>query len=495
LKLSDLHLPAVGILAGILAAGCSPIAITEPATPTAGAIAPAEFHPLTVHQADLLENLVDQPLPEVGLEVQLDYAAHRMVTHERIDFPNTSTDTWNEIVLDVPIHYIADTFSIDKMVVSTGGDRLEGVPGLFGQETMLHISLPHNLPPGESAAIDLDFTINLPPLVATDWPPNSLTGWSPDIIQAGEWYPAPIPYINGQGWHTWQYHPVGDPTIYPLSNISLTVHAPGDMTLASGGLDGISEDTWRFRVNAARGIALLASPRYQVAQKNLEGISLRSYYLPEHEQAGRDALEVAEKAIRLFDSLYGPYPYKSLTIAENGFFGGMEYSALVSITDWAYSHYHQNGDSVLHVLVAHEIAHQWWYGAVGNDQTTEPWLDESLAFYSELLYIEKYFPDKVEWWWKNRVDKYQPYGPVDATIYSYERSEYFIPAMYGQAARFIQQLRETMGDEAFFAFLTDYYMSHRGQTVTAKDFFETVRRHYAGDLSPLLRDYFANTEW
>ena len=29
--------------------------------------------------------------------------------------------------------------------------------------------------------------------------------------------------------------------------------------------------------------------------------------------------------------------------------------------------------------IAHELAHQWFYGVVGNDQYHEPWLDESFA--------------------------------------------------------------------------------------------------------------------
>jgi hypothetical protein len=31
----------------------------------------------------------------------------------------------------------------------------------------------------------------------------------------------------------------------------------------------------------------------------------------------------------------------------------------------------------------HEVAHQWFYGLVGNDQGRDPWLDEGLASYAE----------------------------------------------------------------------------------------------------------------
>jgi aminopeptidase N len=197
------------------------------------------------------------------------------------------------------------------------------------------------------------------------------------------------------------------------------------------------------------------------------------------------------QSITLFEELFGPYPYDSLTVAENGFFGGMEYSALITISDYAYISYPGDSPSLLHALVSHETAHQWWYGAVGNDQANEPWLDESLAFYSELLYFERTNPDAVPWWWERRVDVYNPQGPVDATIYTYDVSASFITSMYGQAARFLRDLRETMGDDVFFAFLHDYYAAYSGRFATGADFKEMARSHSEADLTPLFEAYFA----
>ena len=53
-------------------------------------------------------------------------------------------------------------------------------------------------------------------------------------------------------------------------------------------------------------------------------------------------------------------------------FGGMEYPQIVFSNPDRYT-------------VAHELAHQWWWGIVGNDEFAEPWLDESLATWSQYL--------------------------------------------------------------------------------------------------------------
>jgi hypothetical protein len=438
----------------------------------------------------------DVDLPLVTIDADLHYAERWMQVRQSVVLTNTSADSWSEVVLSVPLHYNLDTFLLDSLEVALGSDLQQGTPSFFGRETMLRVPLPRSAAPGDSMEITIGYRVIFPPIQPTDWPPIGNTGWTEDVIQAGEWYPALIPYVDGSGWQTWEYYPVGDPTIYPLTNINLNVQVDDpNVIVASGGAAGHDGLVWRFHVSGARGIAFLASPQYRVSQVMQGDIPITSYYFPHHEQQGKEALDMAAKAIDLYSRIYGPYPYSSLAIVENGFFGGMEYSELISVTDYCYETHHGDPESCLPALIAHETAHQWWYGSVGNDQVHEPWLDEMMAFYAELLYYEHYHPEEIEWWWKTRVDIYSPYGPVDAEIYSYEKSEYFIPSMYGQAARFMRDLRRLMGEEAFFALLADYYQTNTGRMVTGDDFFQAVRRHYDGDLTPLLAAYFSRTDY
>jgi hypothetical protein len=438
--------------------------------------------------------IIDDTTPDVTLDVELFYSEHWMRVRQAVVVENASADAWDEVVFHVPLNWVADIFYLDGAVVTLGDDVKDDYPFLDTYDTVLRIPLPRPALPGETVEIELRYRVVIPPVAPTDWPPSGTTGWTLDLIQAGEWYPALVPYRDGEGWYTWTYHPVGDPTVYPLVDYHLNVTTGEGVTVASGGFTGREGNTWQYEVKGGRGIAFLASERYEMVEQEAGDVVVRSFYLAEHDLAGQAALNIAIEALALFSELYGPYPYADLTVAENGFFGGMEYSALASISDSVYYTYRGEPPSVLHALVAHEIAHQWWYGAVGNDQVNEPWLDESLAFYSESLYFERYLPDLTEWWWVKRVDQYHPYGAVDVTIYDYDYSSDFILLMYGQAARFIRYLRHLMGDEAFFAFLQDYYTTYSGQIVTASDFFETVRRHTDQDLTPLLEQYFTNLD-
>src|SRR5205085_810999 len=60
---------------------------------------------------------------------------------------------------------------------------------------------------------------------------------------------------------------------------------------------------------------------------------------------------------------------------------GMEYPGIVFVEMTPGSAY---GRSWAHTaaLLAHELAHQWFYGIVGNNQWREPWLDESFATFA-----------------------------------------------------------------------------------------------------------------
>jgi hypothetical protein len=442
-------------------------------------------------------------LPDLQLDVELFYAEHWMSVKQTVVVPNQSGENWTEVVFNIPLNHNADAFYLDEMRVTLAETIQEGPPALLPGETTLRVPLPRPAQSGERVQVEMAYRVLIPPVTATAWPPLGTTGFRYEIsdvgefalTQAGEWYPALAPYQPGEGWQTWQYRPVGDPTIYPLVNTSLNVKTDSDVVVVSGGaqqtIEPGEDGTWRFFMPAARGVAFLASPDYRRLESAANGIPVVSVFMPQHEEAGQAALEVAVESIQLYEKLYGPYPYESLVVAENGFFGGMEYSGLITITDYAYLNYGGKSPSLLHALVSHETAHQWWYGAVGSDQPNEPWLDESLAFYSELLYFEYNDPESTAWWWERRVNVYQPHGPVDASIYSYADSADFITSVYGQAARFLRDLREQMGDDRFFAFLRDYYATYSGQFVTGADFKQMAQEYAGVDLQPLFEAYFA----
>ena len=64
---------------------------------------------------------------------------------------------------------------------------------------------------------------------------------------------------------------------------------------------------------------------------------------------------------------------------------GQEYDGLVFLATKFFDEYGGSTRSNMVSIGVHEIAHQWWFGLVGNDQALEPWLDEAMSVYSEKI--------------------------------------------------------------------------------------------------------------
>ena len=88
---------------------------------------------------------------------------------------------------------------------------------------------------------------------------------------------------------------------------------------------------------------------------------------------GDQAADEAQAAIEHLSRLYGPYPWKTLTLAYGPDLNeeGIEYPTILF-----------EGPDRLGLITAHEVAHQWFYSLVGNNQAHDPWLDEGFASFA-----------------------------------------------------------------------------------------------------------------
>jgi hypothetical protein len=131
------------------------------------------------------------------------------------------------------------------------------------------------------------------------------------------------------------------------------------------------ERTLRVSTAQARDFAL-AVGRLRGVEAMEGGVRVR-VFAGRRVPGRRGALRVARRAVRALGRRLSPYDSTELDVVlVRGGLGegvGMEYPELVFSIPAA-------------DVIAHEVAHQWWYGLVGNNQYLEPWLDESFAQYS-----------------------------------------------------------------------------------------------------------------
>ena len=285
----------------------------------------------------------------------------------------------------------------------------------------------------------------------------------------------------------------GEHQVYDVSDFQVEVDLvdpPANLVIAGASQPAIDGNRYTFTLLNARNFTFSASNMYTVFATMVGGITITSYAFPFDAAAGRVALNDAAKALDVFNRIYGAYPRASLTVVEADFHDGMEYDGLYFLSDAFYGTYDGTPKGYLTMIGVHETAHQWWYARVANDQALEPWLDEALATYSELVYYSAVYPDLVKWWWSYRVDYYNPAGWVNLRIYDYGGSYPYRDGVYLRGARFLDQVRQKVGDPAFFDFLHDYATRYQGKIATSQDFFDLLKQHSTVDISDIVKAFF-----
>jgi len=151
--------------------------------------------------------------------------------------------------------------------------------------------------------------------------------------------------------------------------------------------------------------------------------------------------------------------------------------------------------------VVHEVAHQWWYSVVGNDQVDEPWLDEALANYSTALFYRMvYDPETAEAEISEHInERYEAYvraygdGIVGGSTRDYTRASYY-PLVYGKGALFFEALQELMGDEAFFQGLQRYYREYKYDVATPEGLLDIMEQTYGQPLDEFYEHWILRAE-
>ena len=272
-------------------------------------------------------------------------------------------------------------------------------------------------------------------------------------------------------------------------DVTLTTTRPV-IVAGSGQLVEQDGTRWRFRANAVRDFALAASPTYAVHTVAVEGTTVTGYGF----SAGRARLYAERGAdfVRWFGARLGAYPYPSLAIVDGDLpasYGGMEYPGLVLISAQLSAPSPVDG-SALDVLLAHEIAHQWFYSWVGNDQISDPWLDEAFAQYLPVLYYAEARPALYQAALERATRAGGEGRPVDSTVYDFPSDGPYFGVVYRRGARFLHALRTRLGEGAFFALLREHVATHRDRLATPRAFLDLAQSQTTANLNPLIAEYF-----
>lgn len=361
-------------------------------------------------------------VPQSGLkydiEVELDGARHKLIGRERIHFENKSRGA----VTSLDFHLYLNAFRDPRSVfMREGGARLRGQslrrPGSMtvtairtaqgvdlaqplavqtelvrGDFTQLRVRLPAPLQPGAALDLDLEFQAELPRLVAR-------SGFAGEFYMVGQWFPKLAKLGEDGRFVSFPYRGFGE-FYADFADYTFTLRVPSELQVAaSGDCRTLSSDaktrTERCQAVRVHDVAWAAYPYFIQHVAQVGDVTLKLYGPRGYGPALARQARVLAEALPYFEERYGPYPYRSLCaiIPPRDAYAasGMEYPTLFTSGGpwWALPSFLP--DPLQDIVSVHELAHQWFSGMLASNEEAHPFLDEGLAQWSSLDFLQAYY--------------------------------------------------------------------------------------------------------
>ncbi|HEX3010537.1 MAG TPA: M1 family metallopeptidase [Syntrophomonadaceae bacterium] len=357
--------------------------------------------------------------------------------------------------------------------------------GFTEQGVSVRVNLPQSLNPGAKLNILIEWEAKIPRAAYR-------YGNNRSVYMLGNFYPA-LNLLDKDGWHNSVNSVFGDPFCFPCADYQVEVNIPEDYLLVSTGTrqETIADDTGRqtclIQAPNARDFCMAVVYDYSETSISSQNTLLRCYAPSGDSQTARRVLEQSRDIFNYYACTFGSYPYKEFKIVfvpMEGFHG-MEYSGVIFLRAEFLSSgqdQHQN-----EFLLAHEIAHQWWYSVVGNDQVKEPWLDEGLANWSAYKYLE----DR-----KGQSPPPEAFNTKGVKLTRelqeiYSAQDYYQTAYSGGEA-FWFGLEKELGSDQVVKVLRKYYADFRYAIATTDDLKYCIKVEARRDMEAYFQCWFGN---
>ena len=261
---------------------------------------------------------------------------------------------------------------------SAGGARLDvGSVTIGGRAvattapdvTTLVIHPDGGVPAGTAVEVTVPWQLRVP------GPVQDRISRNGDALRLGSFFPI-LAWEPGMGWAT-------EPAVAGFAEASTAQTADFDLTVtvpAGYGVlaSGVSDRPGHWTATAMRDVALSVG-RFEVATATARAPEPVAVSVGVHagvEESPEVYLERVVASLEDFARRFGAYPWPTFTLALTpALDGGIEYPGHV-----------MQGPGTLERTTSHEVAHQWFYALVGNNQGRDPWLDEGLATWAEFRF-------------------------------------------------------------------------------------------------------------
>jgi len=219
---------------------------------------------------------------------------------------------------------------------------------------------------------------------------------------------------------------------------------------------------------------------------------------------GRFGLEVAKKVLKFFEDYFEiPYqlPKLHLIAVPQFAFGAMENWGAITFRETALladekSSFRQRQNVA--IVIAHEIAHQWFGNLVTMKWWDDLWLNESFATIMSYKAIDNVYKDwlvytdflRSEMESAMTKDSLSTTHPIHAIVTNEEEVEQiFDDISYGKGANVLRMIEAYVGEEKFRKGISSYLKRFSYSNATAEDLWNSIQEASGEKISDVIKEW------
>ncbi len=301
------------------------------------------------------------------------------------------------------------------------------------------------------------------------------TGWT--VSDDGDVWTMQEPF-GAYSWYPVHDHP-SDKAFYDFE-----ISAPSPMVgVANGQLvdrsteGGVTTTGWELDSAAASYLVTIAIGDYEARQdESPSGVPLSSW-VQRGDESGRQAVQATPGALDWVEERLGPYPFDSLGIVLTDSRSGMETQTMITLGDNPYV------QSV--PVIVHEIVHQWYGNLVTPTDWSDLWMNEGMAMYVQLVYEAERDGVPIEGVMDDLAGKEKQLRREAGPPADYDPLAFGEDTVYVGPALMWQEVRERVGDRAFWRMVRGWPASRAGGNATREEYLAYVEEETGEELTAL----------
>lgn len=235
-------------------------------------------------------------------------------------------------------------------------------------------------------------------------------------------------------------------------------------------------------------LAFIVGEFEHIEKKTKRGVVVRIFTTAGKNHQARFALDVAVRCLEFYEDYFDiPYPLPVLDLIaipdfaagamEN--WGAITYREATLLID--YQHSSTANKQRVAIVIAHEVAHQWFGNLVTMEWWSDLWLNEGFASYIEYLAVDHLFP-KWQIWAQFvyldmgvalKLDSLANTHPIEVEVgHPDQIKEIFDKVSYSKGSSVIRMLAAYLGEKDFRAGLRHYLKKHALANAKTEDLWK-----------------------